>query len=93
MRVYFTHAAGLSARGGVARGFEVAASDRRFHPATAELGTGVYAGTVLVQGTGVDHPAYVRYGWANAPVDANLINGAQLPASTFTSETHIPARE
>ncbi len=89
MRVYFTHAAGLGARGGAARGFEVAASDRRFHPATAELGTGVYAGTVLVQGTGVDHPAYVRYGWANAPVDANLINGAQLPASTFTSEMHI----
>ncbi len=88
LRVYFTHAAGLATRSGAVQGFEIAASDRRFHPALAELGVGENAGTVLVHSDGVEHPAYVRYGWGNAPVEANLINGAQLPASTFTSEVH-----
>ena len=91
LRVYFTHAAGLRTTGGAAQGFEVAGEDRRFHPARAELGTGPYAGTVLVRGDGVAHPVYVRYAWANAPVEANLTNGAGLPASTFTSEVHLSA--
>ena len=89
LRVYFDHVAGLSAQTGALGGFEVAAGDRHFHPADAELGTGRYTGTVLLRASGVEHPVYVRYGWANAPVGANLMNGAGLPAATFTSELHL----
>ncbi len=86
LRVYFTHAEGLMARGGTLEGFEVAGGDKRFHPATARVdGT-----TVLASADGVAHPRYVRYAWANAPIQANLFNGAGLPASTFTSAEHIP---
>ena len=87
MRVYFTHTKGLMARGGMLQGFEVADSDKRFQPATAM----VDGETVVVRGNGVEHPEYVRYAWANASLEANLYNGAGLPASTFTSEEHIPA--
>ncbi len=86
LRVYFTHAEGLMAKGGALQGFEVAGSDKRFQPATAR----VDGGAVLVRAQGVGHPQYVRYAWANASLEANLFNSAGLPASTFTSEEHIP---
>ena len=91
MRIWFTHASGLAAKGGVLGGFEVAGSDRRYRPASAVIGTGALAGTVLVQAVDVANPEFVRYAWANAPSAANLVNGARLPASTFISERHIPA--
>ncbi len=87
IRVYFTHANGLAAHGGRLAGFEIAGGDHHFEKATAE----VDGETVVVRGAGVAHPQYVRYAWANAPLDANLFNGTQLPASTFTSERHIPS--
>lgn len=87
MRVYFTHGRGLAARGGELEGFEVAGEDQRFHAATAR----VDGDTVVVNAEQVSHPEYVRYAWANAPMTANLYNGAGLPASTFTSERNIPA--
>jgi sialate O-acetylesterase len=80
MRVWFDHAEGLTAKGELL-GFELAGSDRRFHPATARI----EGSTVVVSAGGVDRPEFVRYAWANAP-QANLYNGAGLPASTFTSE-------
>jgi len=86
IRVYFTHAQGLVAKGGALNGFEVAGEDRHFHPATAR----VEADTVIASSPDVLHPLYVRYAWANAPLTANLYNTAGLPASTFTSEMHIP---
>ncbi len=85
LRVYFTHAAGL--KPGPVLGFELAGADRRFRPATAT----VEAETVLVRADGMGAPEYVRYAWANAPVEADFRNGAGLPASTFTSERRIPA--
>ncbi len=81
MRIWFDHAEGLAAKGGALEGFEVAGRDRQFHPASAQ----VEHGTVLAVAEGLDRPVYVRYAWPNAPV-ANLVNGAGLPASTFTSE-------
>ncbi len=87
LRVYFTHAAGLTAKNGPLHGFELAGADHRFHPATAT----VEGETVLVRADGLGTPESVRYAWANAPVEANLLNGAGLPASTFTSERRIPA--
>ncbi len=90
MRVYFSHAEGLTARGGTLAGFELAGKDGQFHPATATVETEKTGSTVLIHSPGMEHPEYVRYAWANAPLDANLFNGAGLPASTFTSERHIP---
>jgi sialate O-acetylesterase len=86
MRVYFTHGQGLVARGGALEGFEVAGEDRRFRPGTAR----VDGDTVVVNAADVSRPMYVRYAWANAPLTANLYNGAGLPAAAFTSEMHIP---
>ena len=87
MRVYFDSAEGLTAKGGPLKGFEVAGDDGHFVAATAR----VDGETVVAQATGVPRPVYVRYAWANSPLDANLFNGAALPASTFTSQRHIPA--
>jgi len=87
MRVYFTHAHGLVAKSGALEGFEVAGEDRHFHAAVAR----VEGDTVVARSSDVVRPQYVRYAWANAPLTANLYNSAGLPASTFTSERHIPA--
>ena len=87
LRVYFTHGKNLVAKGGALEGFEVAGEDRLFHPAAAR----VDGDTVVVNAAEVSHPMYVRYAWANAPMTANLYNGAGLPAAGFTSEPHIPA--
>jgi sialate O-acetylesterase len=87
LRVYFTHAQGLVARGGALEGFEVAGEDWHFHAATAR----VDGDTVIVKAADVSRPVYVRYAWANAPLAANLYNGAGLPAAGFTSERHVAA--
>jgi sialate O-acetylesterase len=67
-------------------GFEVAGEDRHFHSAVAR----VDGENVVVNAADVVRPMYVRYAWANAPMTANLYNGAGLPAAGFTSEPHIP---
>ena len=87
MRVYFTHGDGLHAKSGALSGFEVAGSDGRFSPATATIEDNA----VTVSAVGVADPTYVRYAWANNALDANLLNSAGLPASTFTSQERIPA--
>ena len=96
MRVYFTHAEGglhvrksgqTSAQPGELHGFEVAGEDGRFHAATAHIA----GDAVIVQGTDGTTPKYVRYAWTNSALSANLYNNADLPASTFTSQDHIPA--
>jgi sialate O-acetylesterase len=84
MRVYFTSADGkLAARGGALEGFELAGEDRRFMPARATIDPG--NATVTVTSSQVPNPKFVRYAWPNAP-NATLMDGAGLPASTFTSE-------
>lgn len=81
LRVYFDHAAGLKASTGKLTGFELSGSDHVFHPATAR----VEGDALVLTADGVQQPLWVRYAWANAP-EANLVNAAGLPASTFTSE-------
>jgi sialate O-acetylesterase len=81
MRVWFDHDAGLTSKGGALTGFEIAGSDKQFVPATAAI----QGHSVLVTNDAVKNPQYVRYAWQNV-TDANLYNGAGLPASTFTSE-------
>jgi len=82
LRVRFAYAEnGLTAAGKPLQSFEVAGADRQFHPAGA-----VIAGdTLLVQSPQVTAPVAVRYAWRNAP-DANLYNGAGLPACPFRSD-------
>jgi sialate O-acetylesterase len=86
IRVWFDHAEGLKVKGDSLGGFEVAGDDHRFFPATARIeGT-----TIVVNGPTVKVPRFVRYAWANVP-NADLFNGADLPASTFSSENTVDA--
>ena len=85
MRVWFTHADGLTARGQAVGGFEVAGDDHAFVPATATIEKAGASNTVLVSAPGVPFPRFVRYDWSGI-VTTFLYNGAGLPAGTFTSE-------
>ena len=80
IRAWFDDANGLTAKGGVVTGFEVAGADGKFSPATATI----EGATVLASSPAVPEPHFVRYGWANSP-QCNLFNGDGLPASPFTS--------
>jgi sialate O-acetylesterase len=79
MHVWFDNAAGLKATGSV-QGFEVAGADGNFVPATAKI----EGDTIITSSPTIPDPRYVRYAWSNFPA-ANLLNGAGLPTSTFTS--------
>jgi sialate O-acetylesterase len=82
MRVYFTHADGMSGRAGAElKGFEVAGADGKFSPADAKID----GNTIIVTSSAVATPLSVRYGWADDP-GCNLVNQAGLPASPFRSE-------
>jgi len=82
MRVYFTHADGMLARGGGAiTGFEVAGADGKYFEAQAR----VEGGTVVVSTPQVPAPVAVRYAWADNPA-CNLVNGTNLPAGPFRSD-------
>jgi sialate O-acetylesterase len=82
LRVSFRYAeTGLTATGAPLMSFEVAGSDRIFHPATAAID-----GTELViRSPAVTQPVAVRYAWRNFP-EGNLFNGTGLPAAPFRSD-------
>ena len=80
LRVSFEQADGLQADGEV-RGFEVAGADRVFRPARAQID----GREVVVLSADVPAPVAVRYAWRNCP-EANLRNGAGLPAVPFRSD-------
>jgi sialate O-acetylesterase len=61
-------------------GFEVAEDSDFFYPAKAE----VVDGKLKVYSDAVKSPKYIRYGWQPF-TRANLVNGDNLPASTFKS--------
>ncbi len=82
VRVYFTHAARMTGRGGTElKGFEIAGADGQFAPADAR----VEGSTIVLSSPSVPSPVSVRYGWADDP-ECNLVNQAGLPASPFRSE-------
>ena len=87
MRVLFDHSEGLKSKGGALTGFEIAGDDHKFVPASAAI---EYGHDVVVSAPQVKSPKYVRYAWANYST-ANLYNGAELPASTFSSESTVDA--
>jgi sialate O-acetylesterase len=82
LRVRFTHAgAQLVSRGGPPTALEIAGADGVFCPASAAI----EGDTLLVSSWVASEPVAVRYAWTNAP-DANLYNGAGLPAAPFRSD-------
>ncbi|HXJ89754.1 MAG TPA: sialate O-acetylesterase [Candidatus Binatia bacterium] len=79
LRVWFDHAAGLTAKGGGPLvGFEVAGVDGKYVAADAKID----GASVIVSSPGVQDPASVRYAWAPSPT-CNLYNREGLPASPF----------
>ena len=82
--VSFLYADGLQTSDGKAPScFEIAEEDGLFHPATATI----EGCKVRLTSPTLKHPRYVRYAWQPF-TRANLINGDQLPASTFRGEAN-----
>jgi len=82
MRVRFTNvSSGLLAHDKPPQSLELAGADRVFHPA----GGKIERDTLVVSAPDVKEPIAVRYAWTNAP-EANLYNGAGLPAGPFRSD-------
>jgi sialate O-acetylesterase len=82
MRVRFTHAgSGLVAHLKPPQALELAGADRVFHPAEGRI----ERETLFVTSAAVRDPVAVRYAWTNSP-EANLYNGAGLPAVPFRSD-------
>jgi sialate O-acetylesterase len=73
---------GLAAKGGELSGFEVAGTDKIFHPATAVI----KGATVVVSSAAVRNPVAVRYGWADDAGAINLFNKEGFPASPFRTD-------
>ncbi|HEX2854349.1 MAG TPA: sialate O-acetylesterase [Opitutaceae bacterium] len=82
LRVHLAHAgSGLVAHEKPVQSLEVAGVDRVFRAATARI----ERDTLLVRSPEVREPVAVRYAWRNSP-EANLYNGAGLPAVPFRSD-------
>lgn len=78
IKLTFDFADGLSVSGG----FEIAGSDCIYYPAIAKAS----GDTVTLTADQVPAPAYVRYAWQAFPDNADMKNGAGMPASTFCLE-------
>jgi sialate O-acetylesterase len=82
----FNHAnSGLMAKGKYPylKGFEIAGDDKFFYYAKAEID----GNRVVVHHPRGVIPSSVRYAWSDAPIEANLYNGAGLPAGTFRTDS------
>ena len=80
--VKFEYGKGMhAASGNEITTFEIADEFGIYHPAKASV---VDDCTLKVWSSEVDAPTAVRYGWTPY-TEANLVNGANLPASTFTT--------
>lgn len=86
MRLHFAQApGGLALRAGSAaqlQGFAIAGADRRFVAARARI----VGSRVVVQHPDVPRPVAVRYGWADNPGQANLVDRQGLPAMPFRTD-------
>lgn len=82
MRVRFSHAgSGLVAHDRPVQSLQLAGADGIFHPAEGRIDRDM----LIVSSPAVKEPVAVRYAWSNAP-EANLYNGAGLPAVPFRSD-------
>lgn len=81
--VTFDYGKGMhSSDGDELRTFEIAEHEGLFVPAEAQIIDGK---TIKVWSSQIRNPKFVRYGWQPF-TRANLVNEAELPASTFRSE-------
>ncbi|NIJ54362.1 sialate O-acetylesterase [Dyadobacter arcticus] len=64
------------------KGFEIAGDDKVFYYAKAEI----QGNKVVLSHPKVPKPAAVRYGWSDAPEDANLYSTDGFPASAFRTD-------
>ena len=74
---------GLAPLGDTLTGFEVAGTDRVFHPATARIEKG--KGRLIVTCDAVAEPVAVRYAFRNY-AEATLFNSSGIPASSFRTD-------
>ena len=82
IRVRFTHAAGLTAKDGPLKWFQIADADQKYVDADAKI----EGDSVVVSSPQVSAPVGVRYAWDNYPDTANLYNGAGLQAAPFRTD-------
>jgi len=64
------------------REFAIAAADKKFVWAKAKI----EGDKVIVSSEEIPNPMYVRYDWADSPVDPNLYNKEELPSSPFRTD-------
>lgn len=81
VKINFTNANNLVARGSGLKGFSICGPDKKFMWANAEI----IENQVVVSSPAVAAPVAVRYGWANFST-GNLYNEAGLPASPFRTD-------
>ncbi|BAV06817.1 sialate O-acetylesterase [Filimonas lacunae] len=62
--------------------FAIAGADKKFVWAKATI----EGNTIVVQSPAIRQPQYVRYAWADNPVNPNLYNKEGLPASPFRTD-------
>jgi sialate O-acetylesterase len=84
IRINFTHVgAGLMAKDGGLKTFEIAGSDNKFVQATAKID----GDTIVVSSDAVAVPTVARYAWNRWPEGCNLYNKDGLPAAPFRTDT------
>jgi sialate O-acetylesterase len=62
-------------------GFTIAGRDKKFVSATA-----IINGNSVIVSSKIKEPLYVRYAWANSPIQANLFNTDGFPALPFRTD-------
>ena len=72
-------AGGLKVKGKKLKGFEIAAVDKNFQNAKAEIKND----QLIIYTEDLENPKYLRYAWKDNPIEANLYNQIDLPAGTF----------
>lgn len=86
IRLRFTHAEGLMAKGGPLQGFQIAGADQKIDQHFVDAQAVIHGDTVTVKSDQVSAPVAVRYAWSNYPEGANLYNAAGLPAAPFRTD-------
>ena len=86
--IRFTHTGGglITNDGEELSEFAIAGDDKKFVWAKAKI----EGHTIVVWNDAIPEPRYVRYAWADNPVNPNLFNKEGLPASPFRTDTLKP---
>jgi len=82
--ISFTNTGGglIAIDGDTLSAFAIAGTDKKFVWANAKI----EGDKVIVWNDGITRPQYVRYAWADNPVNPNLFNKEKLPASPFRTD-------